>query len=48
MKMDSNISSSAGMHKYIYPDFLLISSKKPPCPKPLRPIFESEERISER
>ena len=45
--MDVNVSSFEGMHEYIYTKFVVISSKKLSCLKPLRLIFESEERISE-
>ena len=46
MKMDVNVSSFEGMHEYKYTNFVVISSKKLRCLRPLRPIFESEERMS--
>ena len=43
-----NVPSFEGMLEYIYTDWVVISSKKLPCLRPLRPIFESEERMSGR
>ena len=48
LKMDVDVSSFEGTPEYIYTDSVVISSKKLPCLRPLRPIFESEERMSGR